>query len=370
MREQRQRTAPAQSHGAPHQFDAHPRNPVIAALCLLGAARPILGGLAIPDASYMDDALRQRLVGAAVIIALAVIFVPMLLDSPEEVARTQQVDLSIPPLTEPGVETRRLPLDPGMTAPQPVAEPVPDNAGNNVAEPVKPPAASPAAVKPKPVPVTPAVVPVPSTAASKPPAQASVPVTPAKPTPVSAPVTPAKPTPARGGRFLAQFGSYAERGNAETLVRDLAKAGVPASIESLAGSSGRTLHRVRSQPYATRTEADAARLSAQRQIAGLASNVVELAVADATQSTPSRPNLSGWAVQVGVYSKKEGADELAARLRAGGYAAFVEPVKLAGGQTSHRVRVGPEVKRENAQRIQAEMKSKFKLVDALVVAHP
>lgn len=58
----------------------------------------------------MDDALRQRLVGAAVIIALAVIFVPMLLDSPEDPARTQQVDLSIPPRTEPGIETRRLPL--------------------------------------------------------------------------------------------------------------------------------------------------------------------------------------------------------------------------------------------------------------------
>ena len=64
-----------------------------------------------------------------------------------------------------------------------------------------------------------------------------------------------------------------------------------------------------------------------------------------------------------------GAEELAARLRAGGYAAFVEPVKLAGGQTSHRVRIGPEVRRENAQRIQNEVKSKFKL-DALVVAHP
>ncbi|MCP5474667.1 MAG: SPOR domain-containing protein, partial [Rhodanobacteraceae bacterium] len=46
-----------------------------------------------------------------------------------------------------------------------------------------------------------------------------------------------------------------------------------------------------------------------------------------------------------------------------------EPIKLAGGQTSHRVRVGPEVKRENAQRIQAEIKAKFK-IDALVVSHP
>ena len=314
----------------------------------------------------MDDALRQRLVGAAVIIALAVIFVPMLLDSPDEVTRTQQVDLTIPPRTEPGVVTRRLPLDPGMTAPTPAPETALDNPPADVAEPLPGPERGGVAVltdvPAKPVPTTAAADPV----AVTPPVAAPV-AAPAKPvaTPTAAP---AAPTPAKGGRFLAQFGSYADRNNADALVRDLAKAGVPADIEILS-SGGRPLHRVRSKPYATRTEADAARLGAQRQIAGLASTVIELAAADATQSTPARPNLSGWAVQVGVFSKKEGAEELAARLRAGGYAAFVEPVKLAGGQTSHRVRIGPEVRRENAQRIQNEVKSKFKL-DALVVAHP
>lgn len=327
----------------------------------------------------MDDALRQRLVGAAVIIALAVIFVPMLLDSPDEVSRTQQVDLSIPPRSEPGVETRRLPLDPGMTAPTPVADPTIDNPPEDVAEAVPAPDAGgvavltevpakpvPTAVVPATPPQSPAATPVP--VAAKPLPAPAKPVPAATTAPAAAPAQPAAPTPSKGGRFLAQFGSYADRKNAEALVRDLAKAGVPAEIETLS-SGGRPLHRVRSHPYATRTEADAARLGAQRQIAGLASTVVELAAADAAQSTPASPNLSGWAVQVGVFSKKEGAEELAARLRAGGYAAFVEPVKLAGGQTSHRVRIGPEVRRDNAQRIQSEVKAKFKL-DALVVAHP
>ncbi len=322
----------------------------------------------------MDDALRQRLVGAAVIIALAVIFVPMLLDSPDESVRTQQVDLTIPPRTEPGVETRRLPLDPAMTAPRPETEAIAEGAGNDVAEPVPPPVSGGIAAVDAPAPQSQPTSPPPAAAPAPPtPAPASDPPKPTPPPvaapPVAAPAV-AAPVPAAGGRFLAQFGSYAERANAEALVRDLAKAGVPATIETLPGTSGRSLHRVRSKPYATRTEADAARLSAQRQIAGLASSVVELAAADATQSTPARPNLSGWAVQVGVFTKKEGADELAARLRAGGYAAFVEPVKLGGGQTSHRVRVGPEARRENAQRIQGELKTKFKLVDALVVTHP
>lgn len=315
----------------------------------------------------MDDALRQRLVGAAVIIALAVIFVPMLLDSPDESVRTQQVDLTIPPRAEPGVETRRLPLDPAMTAPKPEPEAIADGAGSDVAEPVPPPVSGGIAAVDTPAAQPPPASPPP--AAAPPAKPLPAPVEAPKPPPAAAPPV-AAPVPVAGGRFLAQFGSYAERANAEALVRDLGKAGVPATIETLPGTSGRSLHRVRSKPYATRTEADAARLSAQRQIAGLASSVVELAAADATQSTPARPNLSGWAVQVGVFTKKEGADELAARLRAGGYAAFVEPVKLGGGQTSHRVRVGPEAKRENAQRIQGELKTRFKLVDALVVTHP
>lgn len=339
----------------------------------------------------MDDALRQRLVGAAVIIALAVIFVPMMLDAPEQDVGTQQVDLTIPAREESGVETRRLPMDPAMTAPVPSTDPVQAGPDSDVAEPVRAPsnggiaalddapkpapAADPVAAPPKPAAATPpkpVPVPPPVAVAAKPAATPSPPpVAVSKPTPTTPVAVPprAPPAPAQGGRFVAQFGSYAERANADALVRDLTKAGVPAVIETLPGASGRSLQRVRSKPYASRAEADSARLAAQRQIAGLASTVVELAAADATQSTPARPNLSGWAVQVGVFSKKDGADELSARLRAGGYAAFVEPIKLAGGQTNYRVRVGPEVKRENATRIQGEIKAKFKL-DALVVSHP
>ena len=302
------------------------------------------------------------------IIALAVIFVPMLLDSPEDPARTQQVDLSIPPRTEPGIETRRLPLDPAMTAPVPSPETLAADTPETVAEPVPAPDAGGVEPVAEPTPAAPAPpkpAPTPATVAAEPPAAEPPVAEPPPPTKPSATM----PTPAKGGRFLAQFGSYAERSNADSLVRDLAKAGVPADIEVLKSSSGRSLHRVRSRPYATRTEADAARLGAQRQIAGLASTVIELPAADASQSTPAAANLSGWAVQVGVFTRKDGADELVTRLRGAGYAAFVEPIKLAGGQTSHRVRVGPEVKRENAQRIQTEIKAKFK-IDALVVSHP
>ena len=314
----------------------------------------------------MDDALRQRLIGAAVIILLAVIFVPMLLDAPkEQTPSREQVDLTIPPRTEPGMETRRLPLDPDMTAPTPIPRnEEPDTSATDVAEatPIEPPPeTTPPPAQPAPTPVAPPAAPVAATPRPTPSSEE---------TPVR-PVLPA-PSPAAGGRFVAQFGSYADKNNADGLIADLAKVGVPASIEELQSGGGRKLYRVRSKGYATRTEADAARLSAQRQIAGLSSNVIELALANATQSAPAaagRANLTGWAVQVGVFSKAEGAKELSDKLRAAGYAAFVEPIKLAGGKTSHRVRIGPEARRDNAVKVQTEVKTKFKL-DALVVAHP
>lgn len=320
----------------------------------------------------MDDALRQRLIGAAVIIALAVIFLPMFLDSPEPAPTTQQMDLAIPPRPDAGGETRRLPLDPAMSAPQPEGEAVLPPAGGGVAEPTPEPAPAASTAPP-----TASVAPPPARPATAAPETRPAPAPPtaapaaASPTTAAAPApAPKPPAPATGGRFVAQFGSYADRSNAEALVRDLAKAGVPASIEAVSAASGRSLHRVRSQAYATRADAETARLSAQRQIAGLQSTVVELARADATQSDPRPAQLSGWAVQVGVFSRKQGADELIARLRAAGYAAFSEPVRVGGGQTGHRVRVGPELKRENAVRIQGELKAKMKLADALVVAHP
>ena len=58
----------------------------------------------------MDSGLKQRLLGAAVLIALAIIFVPMFLGNapPRETSAIQNLD--IPPLPERKFETRTLPV--------------------------------------------------------------------------------------------------------------------------------------------------------------------------------------------------------------------------------------------------------------------
>src|SRR5215471_2050156 len=67
----------------------------------------------------MDSGLKQRLLGAAVLIALAIIFVPMFLGNspPHETSAIQNLD--IPPLPERKFETRTLPVDSAKPAPAP-----------------------------------------------------------------------------------------------------------------------------------------------------------------------------------------------------------------------------------------------------------
>src|SRR3954468_21675370 len=64
----------------------------------------------------MDSRLKQRLVGAAVLVALAVIFLPMLVQGPAPDSGVSDVPLSMPDAPRTDYETRDLPLvTPGNT---------------------------------------------------------------------------------------------------------------------------------------------------------------------------------------------------------------------------------------------------------------
>lgn len=75
----------------------------------------------------------------------------------------------------------------------------------------------------------------------------------------------------------------------------------------------------------------------------------------------------GWAVQLGSFSSQAKAQGMVGELRAGGYEAFVMPVK-SGANTLYRVRIGPVASRDAAQGVQNKVKSKVPA--ATVVKHP
>lgn len=69
---------------------------------------------------------------------------------------------------------------------------------------------------------------------------------------------PSRPLPGVSGRMFLQIGAYAERANAERVLRQIEQAGIgPARIEQAAAADGRPVHRVRVGPVADVGEADA-----------------------------------------------------------------------------------------------------------------
>ena len=59
----------------------------------------------------MDSALKQRLLGAAVLIALAIIFVPMMLSNAPQKQVSTTENMAIPPVQERKFEIRTMPVE-------------------------------------------------------------------------------------------------------------------------------------------------------------------------------------------------------------------------------------------------------------------
>ena len=78
--------------------------------------------------------------------------------------------------------------------------------------------------------------------------------------------------------------------------------------------------------------------------------------------------LSAWVVQLGSFSSQENAEKLNRQLRDAGFRSFVEPLKQ-NNTVSYRVRVGPELKRSDAEAINTKIKTAMKL-DGIVVHYP
>lgn len=88
--------------------------------------------------------------------------------------------------------------------------------------------------------------------------------------------------------------------------------------------------------------------------------LVKKAPAPESRPKPAQETVA-WVVQVGSFSSADNAMRLRDKLRVKGYKAYVEKLK-AGEGTIYRVRIGPELKREDAEArleaLQREMKLK------------
>jgi DedD protein len=205
----------------------------------------------------VNNQLKQRLVGAVVLVALAVIFIPMLLPGEGNLGGGISGS-NIPP--EPDFRFPPVPAAP--KAPPVAAAPIVP-LGDESAETAK---SVPAIVPAKTVTIK---------AATKPPAPSiskTKPKPKAKPAPKPTPppvakAIPKKSTSGQVNAWVVQVGSFAARNNARALRDKLRKQGHASFVESINGTSGR-VYRVRVGPELTKSAADSLRQQLEKE-AGL-----------------------------------------------------------------------------------------------------
>lgn len=329
--------------------------------------------------------MKQRLIGAIVLVALAVIFLPMLVKGPAPHSGVSDVPITAPAAPADGqFETRELPLVTPGDAP---AGGVVGMAGGKQAAPV--------AVEDNP------------DAAE-----------------LAAPAGQALPPAVGAGNYAVNFGAYASVADASAVIARLKQAQLPGFSEKTQ-INGRAAWRVRIGPYADRAQAESVRLQAVKVRSDVNAQVVTLdakpdspsvaaPVAErkpvktealpppakpvaaapkpteapkptaavpkaetpkpapkpappATPSVPAAGNV-GFAVQLGAFGRAEDANALREKARAAGFSAFVEQVRTDGG-TLNRVRVGPVANRAEAEQLKAQVANKIG-VAGMVRPHP
>lgn len=343
----------------------------------------------------MEPALKQRVVGAAVLVALAVIFLPMLVKGPAPASGISDVPLELPEAPQGEFETRELPLvTPGAA---PTSGVVGMEAGDNDD-------AAEEAASPDP---------------AAPPASEGM-----------------LPAATAGGDYAVSFGRYATAADADRVVAALRDAQLP-GFQEAATDNGRTLYRVRIGPYATRANAEAARLRAVQVRDDVGAKVVVLDAEPAAPAADARPGAlaatapvapvspadgkpdaarpvtastqpqktpsakppgsvptrttaattqpvatpksadtgrpaaagTGFAVQLGAFGNAAEAARLRDRARAAGLQAFMESVHTDKG-VLRRVSVGPVLTRADADQLKAQVVARLGIGDAIVRPHP
>ena len=327
----------------------------------------------------MDSGLKTRLLGAAVLIALAVIFVPMLLPSSDSGLQSASTKAVPEPSGE--LQTRVLQVGPdGASAGSSTAAAINDpdhvatlNLEGHPATALQPLSSglpieattAPATSASAPASTAPAVVP------PKPEPASAVARTPAP----SAPATsaPAKAGPIAGGAgaaagalYTVNLGVYANHASANKLVANAKQHGFTA-LATPETYQGKSVMRVRVGPFQSRAEAEAARLKMkdfEKVSMSIDSGVVNQ-TGDAPASAVAAAQPGAWAVQLAAYSDEASANKMRDRLRGQGIDGYVDSVSTAKGKL-WRVRAGPFASRNVAESTRAEIAQKFNVKGNIV----
>ena len=350
--------------------------------------------------------MNTRLLGAAVLIALAVLFVPMFFSStPPASGGDQAVSLAIPPAPDRDLQTRTMSLNPDAPAGTSTAVTVPNqtvtpasgdrlatvNIGSSRPRDVE---TDPEAGKaPPPTTVTtgsgtspaqPVIAQRSATDAATSTAAGSTPTVAKKAEPLAAAPAKVAPTPAAPaaapaaghGNYTLNLSAYASAAGAASLERRVRALGYPVTGHTIT-QAGKPRTLVIAGPFETRTAAEAARLKITQSIPGAPARLEQDASHDsaaaserpaASTSGAASSKAGGWAVQLAAMSSQADANALRDKLRANGFDGFVDSVQV-GSKKLWRVRAGPQTQRADAQRVHDQVKARLG-IDGNVVSVP
>jgi DedD protein len=191
----------------------------------------------------MDQRLKERLIGAAVLVALGVWLIPLVLHGPAKKPEDESTGLKLPTPDDGTAPVKSLTIQldeqkhpPGTDAAD-TAEPTVAQSDERAPE-----TAPPRAVPAKAPPAAPA-------AASPPPSEAPAPRPPPSPSPA-----PKQASAAEG--WMVQVGSFSEEENARRLAQRVSTYGYKPVVATFK-ANGRTMWRVRLGPLPTRDQAEA-----------------------------------------------------------------------------------------------------------------
>jgi len=180
----------------------------------------------------MERALKERIIGAAILVSFVVLVVPIFLDGPPGENEIVSERVLLPGQDE--QKTQTVVLERNRTEPVPLSSsatpaPVTPEATSTTVQKAE---KSPPAVEKKTEPAAKVVESAPKPQAQQPPAASTT------------------------GMWAVQLGSFSNKENAEKLAADLRKQGYAAFLSQLATGSGQ-LHRVRIGPQKDRESAEA-----------------------------------------------------------------------------------------------------------------
>ncbi len=216
----------------------------------------------------MDKALQKKLVGAAVLIALVVIFLPMLLDGGNKEEKPVSVVIKSPDKPTYEVPNR---LERPQPMPQPVQQTMTQPGNPQIAAPPSQPslaaqaggqAPQVAPIQPPPVEKIQSLTPAPKPVTRPAPVATAKPHKPATTRPTRPVTKKTAPHPDRAGKgagYVVQVGSFSLRKNAAAMRDKLKRQGFPAFVQEVE-IRGKPIFRVKVGPRPRRDDVDQLRL--------------------------------------------------------------------------------------------------------------